>query len=97
MFPTNQSLQKGVREFILLCLDLELFATIKRPDFYILVLYIFINNSRSKQNKKSRTPFCRHCQVENVRKISVKNIKLYGSWSSSRFSIFQTKNLAIRK
>ena len=34
-------------------LDLELLAKIKkRPDFYKLVFYTFINNSRSKQNKK---------------------------------------------
>ena len=32
-----------------------------RPDLYTLIFYIFINNSRSKQNKKkSSTPFCRH-------------------------------------
>ena len=30
----------------------------KRPGFYTLVFYIFINNSRSKQNKKnSKHPF----------------------------------------
>ena len=33
-------------------LDLELFAKIKRPGFYKTT---FINNSRSKQNKKSPT------------------------------------------
>ena len=33
----------------------------KRPGFYTLVFYTFINNSRSKENKKqSRTSFCRH-------------------------------------
>ena len=37
-------------------LDLELFAKIKkRPGFYTLVFYTFINNSRSKQNKKNPT------------------------------------------
>ena len=35
-------------------LDLELFAKIKKsPGFYTLVFYSFINNSRSKQNKKN--------------------------------------------
>ena len=53
MFPTYQCLQKGVG-FFLFCLDLELFSKIKkRPDFFTLVLYIFINNSRYKQNKKN--------------------------------------------
>ena len=45
---------KGIRDFFLFCLDLELFAKIKkRPGFYTLVFYIFINNSRPKQNKKN--------------------------------------------
>ena len=47
-----------------------------------------INNSRSKQNKKSDTCFCRHYFAENVCKVSAKNIKIYGSWSLSKFSIF---------
>ena len=39
--------------FFLFCLDLELFAKIKkRPGFYRVVFYIFVDNSRSKQNKK---------------------------------------------
>ena len=38
----------------LFCLDLELFAKIKKDlVFYTLVFYTFINNSRSKQNKKN--------------------------------------------
>ena len=66
----------------------------KRPGFYTQVFYIFIKNSRSEQIfKKSHTSFCRHYLVENVCKISAKNIKLYGSWSSSKFWILQTKNL----
>ena len=40
------------RFFFLFCLDLELFAKIKKPGFYTFVFYIFVNNSRSKQNKK---------------------------------------------
>ena len=41
---------EGYAGFFLFCLDLELFV---RPGFYALVFYIFINNSRSKQNKKN--------------------------------------------
>ena len=36
--------------FILFCLDLELFAKIKKD---LVSTTIFINNSRSKQNKKN--------------------------------------------
>ena len=44
---------KGCPGFVLFCLDLELFPKIKKPGFYTLILYIFINNLRSKQNKKN--------------------------------------------
>ena len=58
--------------------------------------FIFANNSKSKQNtKKSRTPFCRHWEVGKVSQVSAKNIELYASWSSSKFSIFQTKHLVL--
>ena len=43
--------KKGVQDF-LFCLDLELFAKIKRPGFYTLTETRLIYNSRSKQNKK---------------------------------------------
>ena len=40
--------------FFLFCLELELFAKIKKgPGFYPLTGTRFINNSRSKQNKKN--------------------------------------------
>ena len=39
--------------FFLFCLDLGLFAKQKRPGFYTLVFYTFINNSGSKQDKKN--------------------------------------------
>ena len=61
------------------------YKNLKRPGFYKLGFYAF-NNSRSKQNKKYHPSFCRHYYVENVCKISAKNHKLYGSWSSSKFS-----------
>ena len=39
-----------------ICLELELFAKIKKkPGFYTLTETRFINNSRSKQNKKNLT------------------------------------------
>ena len=61
-------------------------------------VWVFANNSRSKKNlKKSRTHFCRHWWVGNVCEVSAKTIELYGSWSSPKLSIFQTKNLVSRK
>ena len=46
---------KGCSGFILFCLDLDLFAKIKkRTGFFTLTETIFINNSRSEQNKKKR-------------------------------------------
>ena len=50
---------KRIYGIFLFYLDLELFVKIKkRPGFYTLVFYTFINNSRSKQNKKNPThPF----------------------------------------
>ena len=47
--------------------------------------FTFFDNSKSKQNKNSPG----HPFVDIVRKISVKNNKLYGNWSSSKFLIFQ--------
>ena len=47
------SVYKRVCEIFLFYLDLELFAKIKiKPGVYTLIFYNFINNSRSKQNKK---------------------------------------------
>ena len=57
--------------------------------FYTLTETIFINTQDINKIKKSWTSFHRHCSVGNVCQISAKNIKPYGSWSSSKFSIFQ--------
>ena len=52
------------------------------------------NKSSSKQSKKNSThPFVVRESVQNF----CKNYKVYGSWSSSKFSIFQTKCLISRK
>ena len=42
---------KGVRNFFILS-NIELLV---KPSFYTLAFYIFVNNSRSKQNKKVPT------------------------------------------
>ena len=46
---------KGCVGFFLFYLDLELIAKKRRPGFYTLIFYTFINNLRSKQNKKNST------------------------------------------
>ena len=64
--------------FFLFCLDFELFGKNKKKTwFQHTCFFTFIN--------KPRTLFCRHYLVENVCKISAKNIKFYGSWSSLKF------------
>ena len=48
---------KGCSIFVLFCLDLDLFAKIKRPGFYSLTEARFINNSGSNQNKKKNPEY----------------------------------------
>ena len=80
MFLTYQRLQKTVCDFSYFVSILSYLQKLKRPGFYALVFHIFINNSRSKQNKKkSRTRFCGHYYVGNGRKISTKNTEVCGS------------------
>ena len=80
--------------FILICLDLELFAKIKKdmvstnsqkPVFFTFLL---ITQDLNKA-KKSRTPFSRHCYVENVCKTSAKNVKLCDIGSPQSFQFFR--------
>ena len=81
-------------------LDLELLIKCKKRVCRNQVFLIFENNSRSKQKKtkkKSCAPFCRYWLVGNVCEVSAKNIELQDSWSSSKFSNFQTKYLVSRK
>ena len=89
---------KGWSGFFLFCLDLEFFAKIKKDlvSTHSFFTFLLITQDLNKI-KKSQTPFCRHCQVGNTCKISAKNIELCGSWSLSKFSIFQTNNLVSQK
>ena len=50
--PNYQCLQKCAGDFFVFCLDHELFAKLKNNWFLRTLFYIFINNSRSKHNKK---------------------------------------------
>ena len=63
-------------EFVLFCLELALFAKIKRrPDFYTFTETSFINNSRSKQNiKNPKHPFVDIGKTETCAKFQQKNI-----------------------
>ena len=61
LFSTYQYLQKCVGGFFISFRYWVICKYLKRPASYTQVFYTFINNSRSKQNKKkSHTPFCRH-------------------------------------
>ena len=93
--PMSTSECVGLFKFYL---DLELFAKIKKDlvSSHSIFTLLLITQNLNKI-KKSRTAFCRHYEVENVSKISAKNIKLCGSWSLSNFSIFQTKKLVFWK
>ena len=79
---------KGCVGFFLFYLDLELFAKIKKDLVSTHSFFTLINNSRSKQNKRNPAHPFADIKVENVCKIPAKNIKLYGSSSSSKFLIF---------
>ena len=94
-FSTYNCLNNGVWDFFLLYLDFELFAKTEKDLFSTHSFFTLLLISQDlKKEKKFRKPFCRHYYVENVRKVSAKNIKIYGSWNSSKSSIFQAKNLA---
>ena len=74
--------------FFFFCLDLQLFVKIKKDMVSTHSFFTLINNSRSKQNKRNPAHPFADIKVENVCKIPAKNIKLYGSSSSSKFLIF---------
>ena len=74
---------KGCVGFSLFCLDLELLAKIKKGLVSTHSLFTLLTQDLSKI-KISRGSFCRHYYLENVCKISAKNIELYGSWNSSK-------------
>ena len=94
-FSTYNCLNNGVWDFFLLYLDFELFAKTEKDLFSTHSFFTLLLISQDlKKEKKFRKPFSRHYYVENVRKVSAKNIKIYGSWNSSKSSIFQAKNLA---
>ena len=91
-FPTYQCTQKEVRDFFYFVQILSYLQKLKRPGFYTLVFtFLLITQEVNKIKKISSTLF-QILLVENVCKISAKNINFYDSWSSSKFSIFQTKN-----
>ena len=57
-FSIYQCLQKGVWDFFIAFRSWVICENLKRPGFYTLVFYTFINNSKSKQNKRNSThPF----------------------------------------
>ena len=63
--------------------------------FFFLDLELFIKFLQITQDPEH--PLVVIGKQETCAKFQQKNIKLYGSWSSSKFSVFQTKNLVSRK
>ena len=58
---------------------------------------IFINHSRSIQNKRvPKTILQTLSSRKRVKNVS-QNIKLSGSWGSSKFPIFQANNMVVQK
>ena len=81
MFPTYQYLQKGVQEFAKIKKDL-VSTHFQKPD-------LSITQDLNKIKRNLEHPLVDIGQKETCAKISAKNIELYGSWSSSKFSIFR--------
>ena len=91
-FSTYQYLQNGVQDFVLFCFDFELFAKIKstccQETRRNQIFETFINNPRSKQNKKSRTCFCRHRHVRKLLKLQQKTVNSMVVTTCQSFTIF---------
>ena len=87
---------KGCPEFFLFCLELELFDLVsthlQKPG-----LLITQDLSKIIIIKKPEHPFVHIGKKQTLGNISAKDIKFYGSWSSSKFSIFQINNLVSGK
>ena len=80
---------KAYLRFSLFCVKLELFAKIKKnPSFYTFTKTRFINNSRSKQNKKNpKHPFVDIGKTETCAKFQQKilNSMVVGACQSFPF------------
>ena len=84
--------KKGCVGLFLFYLDLELFAKIKRPGFYTLIFYTFINNSRSKQNIKNPThPFVDINKEKRCAKFQQKILKSVVVGACQSFQFFRQK------
>ena len=77
---------KGCLRFVSFCLDLELFAKIKKDlvSTHSQKPGLLITKGPNTM-KKSLEPFCRGWQRGNVCKISVENMKFYGSYPVKYF------------
>ena len=83
---------KGRVRFFSFYLDLEMFAKIKkRPGFYSLAFYTFINNSRSKQNKRIPHTLFRHYQQKTCAKFQQKILNFVVVGAPESFQFFRQK------
>ena len=100
-FPFT-NVYKSVFEIFFICVDLEIFAKIKKIWFLHIhanqVSYVFINTQALKEIKQIWNSLLQTLlSRKRVRYFRKKDFKLYGSWSSSKFLIFQTNYLVSRK
>ena len=80
--------------FFLFCLNFELCAKIIKTGFYILVFYIFISDSRSKQNKKHpKQPFLDIIKKETCAKFQQKILHSMVVEARQSFQFFRQKKL----
>ena len=81
--------------FFLFHLDLELLAKIEKGlvSRHWFFKRLLTTQDPNKIKKNPTPPFVDITKWKTCAKFQQKNVKLYGSSSSSKFSIFQTKNL----
>ena len=80
--------------FFSFCLELEFFSKIKRPGFYTLAFYIFIDNTSSKQNKKNpEHPFLDIIKWKTCAKFQQKILNSMVVGTRQSFQFFRQKSL----
>ena len=91
-FPTYQCLQKDVWEFFYFVQILSYLEKLERPGFYTFGFYIFINNSRSRQNKKNlEHPFLDIIRQKTCAKFQQKILNSLVVRGHQSFQIFRQK------
>ena len=95
---------KGCSRFFFFCLDLQLLQKSKRPGFDVFVFLIAQGLNKIKNPEHHEQIWEKYLSKRSLSKHTcswrvnlIKNIKLYGSWNSPKFSFFQTNSLVSRR